>query len=353
MTTVSFDNLENPCPKAIQIGLRLANPVVCNLNFSLNRLNTLSPNHCFLPVPMNNLLRLIVGGFFAALFAVAAQAADLTPGAVTVGVAKGDVTYKIAGTTTYLAAPAGTALSQGATVKTGPGSLATLVFSSGSVATLRPDTEVEVSKFEQEAFSGPVSKADEPSVSNTQLNLIDGEVISNVNKLKKGSQFVVNSPIGAAGVRGTIFSIKINRATGAASVVVLDGSVRLQPRAVRQGQVTLTENADGNPFIISKDEAFNVAPIPGGFTNVETVVARVLATIQNDGASRLTKDERDAIIAVVEQQLAAGAPNAAPDTVTIDTSKFEQQKDTKDKTTTGDDKGPTVPKTDVFPVSIS
>ncbi len=301
---------------------------------------------------MNNLLRLIVGGFIAALFAVAAQAAELTPGAVTVGVAKGDVTYKIAGTTTYLAAPAGTSLPQGATVKTGPGSLATLVFSSGSVATLRPDTEVEVSKFEQEAFSGPVSKSGEPSVSNTQLNLIDGEVISNVNKLKKGSQFVVNSPIGAAGVRGTIFSIKINRATGAASVVVLDGSVRLDRRAIRNGQVTIAENTDGKPFIISKDEAFNVAPIPGGFTNVETVVANVLATIQRDGASRLTEAERSAIIEVVKQQLEVGAPNATPDTVTIDTSKFEQNNN-KDKTTTGEDKGPTVPVADLVGVSIN
>lgn len=304
---------------------------------------------------MNNLLRLIVGGFFAALFAVAAQAADLTPGAVTVGIAKGDVTYKIAGTTTYLAAPAGTSLPQGATVKTGPGSLATLVFSSGSVATLRPDTELEISKFEQEAFSGPVSKAGEPSVSNAQLNLIDGEVISNVNKLKKGSQFVVNSPIGAAGVRGTIFSIKIDRLTGSARIVVLEGGVNLRvPRAVSAN----APSGERNEVLVTSGQSFDVPAPPtvnGAPPSASAVIAAVINAIASTGTTPITPQLlRDIIQIVREEQFSAGAPNVppvvnTPETPEPNTNRPEPEKDNS----TGVKQGPTVPVPDLIPVSVS
>ncbi len=312
---------------------------------------------------MKNILRLIVGGLTAALFTVAAQAAELAPGAVSVGIAKGDVTYKIAGTTAYLPAPAGTALPQGATVKAGAGSTATLVFASGSVATIRPNSEVEITKFEQEAFSGPVSKKGEPSVSNTELKLIDGEVISNVAKLKKGSQFVVNSPIGAAGVRGTIFSIKIDRVTGAARITVLEGSVNLKAST----PPTTGTPAAGNPVaaapagqktevLITAGQTFDVPPpasTPGVAPTLASVVASVLKAINEVGSAPMTPELRAAIVEAVTQQLTVGAPNSVPDTATIETTETVKTEQAPEKTTTGTATGPTVPSSDLVGVSLN
>jgi hypothetical protein len=295
---------------------------------------------------MKNILRLIIGGLTAALFAVAAQAADLAPGAISVGIAKGDVTYKIAGTTTYLAAPTGTAIPQGATIKTGAASTATIVFATGSVATIRPSTEVEISKFEQEAFSGPVSKKGEPSVSNIELKLIEGEVISNVAKLKKGSQYVVNSPIGAAGVRGTIFSIKIDRATGAARITVLEGGVNLRtPRAVAD----TAPAAAKNEVLVTAGQTFDVpapATVNGAPPTPSAIIAAVINAIASTGTAPITPQLLKDIIAIVKDQIQVGAPNVPPAvTAPENTPTTGSNQDTTSNV------GPTVPDRDVATAS--
>ncbi|MCX6937514.1 MAG: FecR family protein [Verrucomicrobia bacterium] len=300
---------------------------------------------------MKNTLRLIVGGFIAALLSVAAQAAELAPGAITVGIAKGDVTYKIAGTTAYLPAPAGTALPQGATVKAGAGSTATLVFATGSVATIRPNTEVEITKFEQEAFSGPVSKKGEPSVSNTELKLIEGEVIPNVAKLKKGSQFVVNSPIGAAGVRGTIFAIKIDRATGAARITVLEGGVNLRaPRAVADTAAAVARNE----ILVSAGQSFEVpapATVNGAPPSASAIIAAVINAIASTGTAPITPQLLKDIIAIVKEQTAVGAPNVPPAVSGTETTQENQNQNQnqEEKPTVG----PTVPDRDVATTSLN
>lgn len=176
-------------------------------------------------MPMKTILRSLLGGLLASAFVIAAQAANLAPGAFSAGTVKGNVTYKLAGTTEFLPLSAGTALPQGATIKTGPSSLVAVVFSNGAVATITSDSEVEVTKFEQEVFSGSLSANAEPSVSNTELNVINGSVVSKVAKLKSGSSYVVKSPVGAAGVRGTTFKVSYNSETGAFSVSTVEGNV--------------------------------------------------------------------------------------------------------------------------------
>lgn len=176
---------------------------------------------------MKNILRLCASGFVAAFLALAAQAADLVPGAYSVGTVKGDVTYKLAGSSEYMPLTAGTALPQGVTIKTGENSSALLVFASGSIASITPDSEIEITKFEQEVFAGPISVDAEPSVSNTEIKVINGSVVNKVSKLKKGSSYTVNSPVGAAGVRGTTFKVSYDVATGAYSIQVVEGGVVL------------------------------------------------------------------------------------------------------------------------------
>jgi hypothetical protein len=174
---------------------------------------------------MKNILRPITAGLFSALVAISAQAADLAPGAYSAGSVAGDVTYASTGGSSFLPLSSGTALSQGAIIKTGADSSASIVFSSGSVLVVESNTTIEVSKFQQELFSGPIAVGAEPSVSNTQINVVDGSVIAKVAKLKKGSAFAVNSPVGAAGVRGTTYKVSYNAVTKAFKVTTVEGLV--------------------------------------------------------------------------------------------------------------------------------
>jgi hypothetical protein len=176
---------------------------------------------------MKNILRLLTSGLVAAVLSLAAQAAELAPGAYSVGQVTGDVTYKLADSAEYAPLAAGTALPQGATIKTGADSSALLVFASGSTATVIEDSEVEVTKFEQEVFSGPIPADSEPAVSNTEIKVLNGSVVNQVNKLKKGSNYTVNTPVGAAGVRGTLFMVSYDTKTGSYSVSVVEGGVEV------------------------------------------------------------------------------------------------------------------------------
>jgi hypothetical protein len=177
---------------------------------------------------MKNILRLLVSSFVASFCAEAAHAADLAAlpaGAYSAGTVKGDVTYKLPGSSNYVKLESGTALPQGVTIKTGEKSSAMIVFGSGSTAAIPAKSTVEVTKFEQAAFTGPVPVNGEPAVSNTEIRVIDGSVTSKVAKLKKGSSFKVNSPVGAAGVRGTTFNVSYNLSTGQFSIATLEGRV--------------------------------------------------------------------------------------------------------------------------------
>ncbi len=175
--------------------------------------------------PMKNILRPITAGLVSAFVAITAYAADLAPGAYSAGAVKGDVSYSDSSGGSFSPLASGTALSQGAVVKTGADSSVSIVFSSGSVLLVESDSTVQVSKFQQEVFSGPIAADVEPSVSDTQINVVDGSVIAKVAKLKKGSSFAVNSPVGAAGVRGTTFRVTYNAATKTLRVFTVSGKV--------------------------------------------------------------------------------------------------------------------------------
>lgn len=177
---------------------------------------------------MKNILRLLVSGFvssFCAYAANAAESAALPAGAYSAGSIKGDVTYKVPGSSDYVKLEPGTALPQGVTIKTGEKSSAMIVFGSGSTAAIPAKSTIEVTKFEQAAFTGSVPVNGEPAISNTEIRVIDGSVTSKVAKLKKGSSFTVNSPVGAAGVRGTTFNVSYNLSTGQFSIATLEGRV--------------------------------------------------------------------------------------------------------------------------------
>lgn len=99
-----------------------------------------------------------------------------------------------------------------ARVVTAQGASVVLVFSSGASTQLGSDTDLLIEEFLQDPFAATVKVAEmtgEPSPSRTKLMLNKGELVGNVKKLKyeQGSTFTVQTPVGAAGIRGTTFRI--------------------------------------------------------------------------------------------------------------------------------------------------
>ena len=142
--------------------------------------------------------------------AARAQATD--PGRIVLARVTGDVS--VTNKATQVAARAANAqeIAQGSIVTTPKGGSVVLVFSNGATINLKEDSVLDIEQFLQDPFGDPFNPAtatDEPSVSNTKLNLTRGELVGNVKHLKKdkGSSFSVQTPVGAAGIRGTTFRI--------------------------------------------------------------------------------------------------------------------------------------------------
>ncbi|MDB6127282.1 MAG: hypothetical protein JWM35_1178 [Verrucomicrobia bacterium] len=97
-------------------------------------------------------------------------------------------------------------------VTTAQNSSVILVFSNGSTINLAQDSTLSIEQFLQDPFSTSYAMATataEPSTSTTKLTLSRGELVGNVKHLNNaaGSTFTVNTPVGAAGIRGTTFRI--------------------------------------------------------------------------------------------------------------------------------------------------
>jgi len=271
---------------------------------------------------MKNTLRHILGGLAAAAFAaVTVHAADLLPGTFSARYIVQDVTYKANGSGDYVPLTSGTILKQGAIIKTGGGSSVDIVFPTGAIASVRADTEIEISKFEQEAFTGPVPNdktVDEPSVSNTKFVLLSGEVVSKVKKLKASSQYVVASPSGAAGVRGTIFSVVYNAAKKTLTVSTAKGVVDVISVADKGGEGGKTKPYDMRSFYIfqdgsvvdsaNEDEAIIVSPDGHSKRSLEGSIKNLLLEIferydDRRGSGRRDSEKDDLIKTIEHSQI--------------------------------------------------
>ena len=80
--------------------------------------------------------------------------------------------------------------------------------SNGTVSTIKSNSTVNIKEFTQEKFDPTKKKLSEmkgePSSSKTEIDLEMGDMILDVKKLNKRSSFNVQSPVGTAGIRGTI-----------------------------------------------------------------------------------------------------------------------------------------------------
>jgi hypothetical protein len=187
----------------------------------------------------NKLLSVLAFGIIAALTPVRAQSgspagSNQVPGKIIVARVVGAVTASSPGSGSKML-HTGDEIAQDYTVSTSSGASVVLVFSNGSALDLGPDSSLNITTFEQDPFAADIKPGDlksEPSTSKTRLNLLRGELVGKVVHLNRdqGSSYEVETPVGAAGIRGTIFKIKVTDVHGKITVTV----------TVTEGNVTFT-----------------------------------------------------------------------------------------------------------------
>jgi len=200
-------------------------------------------------------------------------------------------------------------IAAGYVVTTAPEASVVLVFSNGSTVNLRGDSELDIETFLQDPFADDFRIAEataEPSTSTTKLNLSRGELIGQVKTLNSsgGSTFVIQTPVGAAGIRGTTFRI-VFRPDGAGraffalttiegNVVLSQGTVETPVAAVNNlaqevaievdvtvdpttGAVTVTTPA-GQTFTVQAAQAATTADVVQSVQQTVQEIATVVFT---------------------------------------------------------------------------
>jgi len=121
----------------------------------------------------------------------------------------------------------GEPLPHGSTILTGANSEADLLLTTGSLARVGPNSKLVLSAFWQNDFRASAKKVtdlkEETSPSRVVLKLEMGDLVVDVKKLNKESSFMIESPVGVAGIRGTKFGLSAN--SDSAELAVLEGRV--------------------------------------------------------------------------------------------------------------------------------
>jgi hypothetical protein len=223
---------------------------------------------------LNKILFVAILGVFAGLAPAGAQTAPTAPGRI-----KGKiVAARVLGHVEVASNDGGPSrplhdgdyISDQTTVVTSVGSSVVLAFSNGATVDVAADSHLNIELFEQDPFAEDVKMSDikqEPGRSTTRLSLTKGELVGKVVHLNvdRGSEFTVQTPVGAAGIRGTTFQITFYpsgpNGTSTFSISTADGTVvftgtTIVPVNVPAGkQVVVSFNsANGtptNPIVLS------------------------------------------------------------------------------------------------------
>lgn len=247
----------------------------------------------------------------------------------------------------------GEALLETDTVRTSGNASVVIIFANGSSVHLGETSRLAIVEFKMDPLDEDIAVAaltNEPSVSRTRLELSYGEMVGNVKTLNSASQYEVRTPVGAAGIRGTTYRIKLNFLPGGQVNFVLstqEGSVVFESTIQVVGGETLdaakgvavndgkeitavaTTDTGGNVTAVQVSAVTTISPVAQ--QAIETIVTQAITTAQ--ATTTFTNTE--------QQQSASSTPPAEqkPATSTPQQSQQEQQADkpkteTKDTTTT-------------------
>jgi hypothetical protein len=138
---------------------------------------------------------------------------------------------------------AGEIVLQGSTIVSGKNSEVDLLFTNGTSAKIGPDSKLTINAIWQKSFQESEKKVsdikEETSPTRIDLDLEIGDLIVDVKKLKKESSFIVNSPLGVAGIRGTQF--KIFSESEKVELSVLDGKVSFWDQRNEKKEISNSE----------------------------------------------------------------------------------------------------------------
>ena len=198
-------------------------------------------------------------------------------------------------------------LFDGHTVKTGAGSKIVLLFSSGTITTLKEGSVLNIKKFAQKSFdpktAGKLSaRKDEPSPSETVIDLSLGDMVVDVKKLKKESSFNIDSPVGTAGIRGTIPRMK---------VVKLPGGGFNQTTQMLKGKISYMPKGGGRPTLLGPGQSL-AAGISAAGGMLPMQIGRVPSSVMK--AIQAEVDKAGAATGkAVEPPPASDAPESNPE----------------------------------------
>jgi formylglycine-generating enzyme required for sulfatase activity len=121
----------------------------------------------------------------------------------------------------------GEPLPHGSTIITGANSEVDLLLTTGSLAKVGPNSKLVLNAFWQKDFAASPKKVtdlkEETSPSRVSIKLETGDLVVDVKKLNRESSFIIESPVGVAGIRGTQFGLSAD--SDSAELAVLEGRV--------------------------------------------------------------------------------------------------------------------------------
>jgi hypothetical protein len=211
------------------------------------------------------LFRILFCALAATTFAAGAFAQSAA-GLIRAAKVEGPVT-KIQANGTSTPLKNGDSLTETDAVLTGKGASVVLVFANGSSVKVGADSRLAIDEFKMDPLDEDIKPAElkeEKSVSQTKLNLAYGEMVGSVKKLNTASSYSIKTPVGAAGIRGTIFRIVFRPSADgkafftvstAEGKVVMEGVTTSEVPVEAGKEVVVEVNTDdpGHPKIVTQN----------------------------------------------------------------------------------------------------
>ena len=240
---------------------------------------------------ISTLLRFLSCAFVASALSLAANA-QTELGNIQAARVQGEV-LKLAADGTSVPLKDGDLLTEKDTVTTGKGASVVLIFGNASTVRLGSESRLAIDEFKMDPLDEPLgdisSRTTEPNRSKTALNLSYGEMVGEVKKLNtaNGSTYSVNTPVGAAGIRGTIYRIVFRPSSDgkaffqiqtAEGLVVMEGVANIENVEIPQDKEVVVEIDTDKP----EEATVKTGDIPpADAAAIRTAAQELTQTLQN------------------------------------------------------------------------
>ena len=240
---------------------------------------------------ISTLLRFLSCAFVASALSLAAHA-QTELGNIQAARVQGEV-LKLAADGTSVPLKDGDLLTEKDTVTTGKGASVVLIFGNASTVRLGSESRLAIDEFKMDPLDEPLgdisSRTTEPNRSKTALNLSYGEMVGEVKKLNtaNGSTYSVNTPVGAAGIRGTIYRIVFRPSSDgkaffqiqtAEGLVVMEGVANIENVEIPQDKEVVVEIDTDKP----EEATVKTGDIPpADAAAIRTAAQELTQTLQN------------------------------------------------------------------------